>query len=194
MSAGLPSQLRTERLLLRPPSAALALGVNGFQLRNRAHLAPWEPPYAADYFEPDGVLARLEKAQQEHAAGRAFGFWLSRLEKPAELIGKINLTQVSRGPFQSAALGYALDGLAQGQGLMHEGLRAVIALMFSAPLRLHRLQAAVRPENTASLGLMERLGFEQVGLSRRYLFIDGAWRDHAIFALVNPDWHDDEAP
>jgi ribosomal-protein-alanine N-acetyltransferase len=194
LSAALPPQIFTERLLLRAPSAGLAQAVNGFQLRNLAHFAPWDPPYAADYFEPEGVLARLNKAEQDFASGSAYGFWLSRLEAPAELIGKVNVTQISRGPFQSAALGYALDGPAQGQGLMHEALRAVIALMFSQPVRLHRLQAAIRPENSASLAVMQRLGFAQEGLSRRYLFIDGAWRDHASFALLNPEWRDEEAP
>ena len=187
-------QLNTERLLLRAPSAALAPAVNDFQLRNLARFAPWDPPYAADYFEPEGVVARLKKAEQDFAVGSAYCFWLSRLEKPAELIGKVNVTQISRGPFQSASLGYALDGLASGQGLMNEALLAVIAKMFQPPIRLHRLQAAVRPENLPSLGVMQRLGFIQEGLSPRYLFIDGAWRDHLTFALINPAWALDEAP
>ncbi|MDC8770669.1 GNAT family N-acetyltransferase [Roseateles albus] len=193
MSA-VPLQLHTERLLLRAASAALAPAVNGFQMRNLAHFAPWDPPYAADYFEPEGVSARLDKAEQDFAAGSAFGFWFSRLDAPADLIGKVNVTQVSRGPFQSASLGYAIDAQAQGQGLMHEALQAVIALMFAPPVRLHRLQAAVRPENRASLAVMKRLGFAHEGLSRRYLFIAGAWRDHETFALINPDWGLDESP
>lgn len=194
MCTAVPLQLHTERLLLRAPSAALAPAVHAFQLRNLAHFAPWDPPYAADYFEPDGVGARLDRAAQDFAAGRAYSFWFSRLEQPADLIGKVNITQVCRGPFQSASLGYAIDGQAQGRGLMHEALQAVIALMFASPLRLHRLQAAVRPENTPSLAVLERLGFAQEGLCQRYLFIAGAWRDHATFALVNPDWGLDEAP
>jgi ribosomal-protein-alanine N-acetyltransferase len=189
-----PLQLHTERLLLRAASAALAPAVNGFQMRNLAHFAPWDPPYSADYFEPEGVRVRLERAEQDFAAGSAYGFWFSLLEAPADLIGKVNVTQVSRGPFQSASLGYAIDTQAQGQGLMHEALQAVIALMFAAPVRLHRLQAAVRPENHASLAVMKRLGFAHEGLSRRYLFIAGAWRDHETFALINPDWGLDEPP
>jgi len=59
---------------------------------------------------------------------------------------------------------------------------------------LHRLQAAVRPENKPSLAVLQRLGFALEGLSLRYLFIDGAWRDHQVFALLNPSWGDTEAP
>jgi ribosomal-protein-alanine N-acetyltransferase len=190
----LPLHLLTERLLLRAPMVAFAPAVNAFQLRNRTRFAPWDPPYAENYFEPEGVCARLTRSAQDFATGNAYCYWLSRNETPTELIGKINVTQVNRGAFQSAAIGYALDGQALGQGLMAEGLRAVIAQMFDPQVGLHRLQAAVRPENLPSLAVLKRLGFTLIGLSPRYLFINGRWCDHEIYALINPDWRDDRAP
>jgi ribosomal-protein-alanine N-acetyltransferase len=69
---------------------------------------------------------------------------------------------------------------------MHEALRAVIDEAFSPRLNLHRIQAAVRPENARSLAVVARLGFDAIGLSPRYLFIAGDWRDHQLFALTNP--------
>lgn len=189
-----PLHLLTERLLLRAPTVAFAPAVNAFQLRNIERFAPWDPPYAPEYFELDGVRNRLTRSAEDFATGNAYCYWLSRTETPAELIGKINVTQVNRGAFQSAAIGYALDGQALGQGLMAEGLRAVIAQMFDPQVGLHRLQAAVRPENLPSVAVLKRLGFCLVGLSPRYLFINGSWRDHQIYALINPDWHDDKAP
>ena len=85
-------------------------------------------------------------------------------------------------------LGYAIDGQLQGQGLMREGLAAIIKFAFSSEMHLHRLQANVRPENVRSLRLLEQLGFEREGFARDYLFIDGAWRDHAMFALRNGEY------
>jgi ribosomal-protein-alanine N-acetyltransferase len=85
-------------------------------------------------------------------------------------------------------LGYSIDAAAQGRGLMREALAAVIAQVFSARVDLHRLQANVRPENARSLILLKRLGFEREGSARDYLHIDGAWRDHEMFALRNPDF------
>jgi [ribosomal protein S5]-alanine N-acetyltransferase len=61
-------------------------------------------------------------------------------------------------------------------------------------VRLHRVQANVRHENTRSLALLMRLGFEREGLAREYLFIDGAWRDHVMTARINPGWAADQAP
>jgi ribosomal-protein-alanine N-acetyltransferase len=95
------------------------------------------------------------------------------------------LSQIARGPFQNAMLGYAVDADCQGQGLMREALQAVIAHAFSPAVHLHRIQANVRPENARSVALLQRLGFEDEGLAREYLFIDGAWRDHRMFALRN---------
>ncbi len=69
---------------------------------------------------------------------------------------------------------------------MHEALRTVVDEAFSPRLNLHRIQAAVRPENHRSLAVLARLGFNPIGLARRYLFIDGAWRDHQLFERTNP--------
>jgi len=140
------------------------------------------------------VRARLQLGAEEFAAGTALRYWFARREAPAELVGQIGVSQLARGPFQNASLGYSLDARAQGQGLMHEALQAVIAELFGPRVHLHRLQAAVRPENRRSRAVLQRLGFSAIGLSRRYLFINGAWRDHDLFDLLNPGWPEDQAP
>ena len=70
---------------------------------------------------------------------------------------------------------------------MREALQATLADAFSPRVGLHRVQANVRPENTRSLALLDRLGFEREGLAREYLFIDGAWRDHVLHELQVDD-------
>ncbi len=194
MSSPAPAQILSKRLLLRAPHAALAPALQDFEWRNRAHFAPWGPAQAADFYEADAVAERLRRAEQDFAAGTALRYWFSRIEAPTQVIGQVNLTQISRGPFQNAMLGYSLDAQSRGQGLMNEALQTLIALAFERPIRLHRIQAAVRPENKPSLAVLRRLGFALEGLSQRYLFIDGAWRDHQVFALLNPAWGEHEAP
>lgn len=194
MMAAAAAELRTARLLLRAPDPALRDAVCAYRRRNRAHFAPWDPPLPADHADPAQVTRELEQAAESFALGSAYRYWLLDPDTPGRVLGQAHVSQLARGAFQNAMLGYALDAQAQGRGLMHEALRAVIDEMFGPIVRLHRLQAAVRPENRRSRAVLGRLGFEAEGLSRRYLFINGAWRDHQIFALRHPGWRDDMPP
>ena len=191
---GAAPQLHSSRLILRAPSPALAATVIDYQLRNTEHFAPWDPTYPSGHFDRPQVVERLIQGEQAFMAGSAFRYWLALSEAPARVIGQVHVSQVSRGAFQSAVLGYSLDALQQGRGLMQEALQALVAEMFGARVRLHRVQAAVRPENARSRNVLLRVGFEREGLSRRYLHINGAWRDHEVFARINPDWPQDLTP
>ena len=178
--------IKTQRLQLLPVSEDLAPMVAAFFGRNVAHLAPWNPPAPPGLDTETLQRERLRNAAAEVVAGTASRWWLQPLANPNIVIGNINLTQIVRGAFQNGMLGYAIDGDHEGFGLMREALLAIINHAFSPNLNLHRIQANVRPENVRSIGVIQRLGFEQEGLAREYLFIDGAWRDHLMYALRNP--------
>jgi len=107
-----------------------------------------------------------------------------RLRDSGELVGVINVSEIVRGVFQSAYLGYYAFTPHGGQGLMAEGLRLVIGDAFRR-LKLHRLEAGIQPGNQPSRALVRRLGFRREGLSRRYLKIAGRWRDHERWAITN---------
>ncbi len=183
-------QLHTARLLLQAPDAApgspQAAAVADFYRRNAAHFAPWDPPLPADHAAPERIAQALADGAEAFATGRALRWWLQPADTPGRVVGQVHLSSLVRGAFQSCHLGYALDAACQGRGLMHEALRRVIDEAFSPRLNLHRSQAAVRPENQRSLAVLARLGWAEIGLARGYLFIDGAWRDHRLFALTNP--------
>lgn len=168
------------------PAQGQAQAVADYFERNRDHFARWEPPRAPDDDEPGAIQRRLLGGAAAFDAGEAFRWWLTAADEPRRIIGSVSLSNLSRGPFQNANLGYALDATAQGRGLMQEALRAVIGEAFSPAINLHRLQAGVRPENQRSLAVLARLGFAEEGLARDYLYIAGAWRDHRLFALLNP--------
>lgn len=179
-------EITTGRLLLQAGSEALADAVADFQARNRDHFAPWDPPTPESFYTAAAQAERIRLGLKAFSEGSAFRYWLSPIDRPGHVIGSVHFSQVARGAFHNALLGYALDQHAQGQGLMHEALAASIEEMFSPRVNLHRLQAAYRPENQRSAAVLRRLGFRVEGLARDYLFIDGAWRDHVLTALTNP--------
>ncbi len=100
-----------------------------------------------------------------------------------EIVGVVNLTNIVLGAFRSAYLGYYVFSGHEGQGLMREGLDAVVRHAFRV-LKLHRLEANIQPDNVRSLGLVKACGFQQEGHSPRYLKIRGRWRDHERWAIL----------
>jgi ribosomal-protein-alanine N-acetyltransferase len=102
------------------------------------------------------------------------------------LAGQVTIDNVVRGALRSGNLGYWIDRSVAGRGLASLAVALVCDHAFG-PARLHRLQADIRPENGPSQRLVERLGFREEGLLRRYLDIDGDWRDHRCYALLAED-------
>lgn len=113
------------------------------------------------------------------------GLLIRRREDDA-IIGAVELSQIARGGFQSAYLGYHLGAPFQGQGYMTEALQLAMRHAFRV-LKLHRLEANIQPSNRSSIALVKRLGFRREGYSRRYLKVSGRWRDHERWAILAED-------
>ena len=185
-----PGHLSTPRLRIEISHPGHAAGLARFYRDNHdGHLAPWSPPIPPQAFTEEGWAARLPKDAADFEAGLSARWVLLPAGGSDEVIGTANLTQIARGPFHAAMLGYQVAGRHEGRGYMSEGLRAVIAHAFG-PLRLHRLMANHRPENVRSAALLARLGFVAEGFAKDYLFIDGAWRDHVLTSLTHPAFDD----
>jgi ribosomal-protein-alanine N-acetyltransferase len=177
--------LITPRLIVEHMAPGHAEALADFFRRNEQHLAPWDPPRPAGITEPEFWAAECERAVEDYEHGAVLR-WVLRLRTvPEHVIGRVNYTQIARGPFQSCMLGYAIDHAHEGRGLMREALEATIEHVF-AVLKLHRIQANYVPGNVRSGRLLERLGFVSEGLAKDYLFIDGGWRDHVLTARLNP--------
>ena len=155
--------------------------------QSRERLSQWNPVNADD-------LGRHLAAQgRDH---RTFVIHARTPEGGHDLVGKVNVTNVVRGRFLSAAMGYDAYDPYAGRGLFAEGLRLVVGLVLAAEPRgmgLHRLEASVQPGNTVSAGLLRSLGFQREGSSPRMLWLPDArgterWRDHDSYAMTAEDW------
>jgi ribosomal-protein-alanine N-acetyltransferase len=99
------------------------------------------------------------------------------------IAGTISLSNVVRGAFQNANVGYWVDRARNGRGLATRALAAMVDEAFG-DLALHRLEAGTLVDNVASQRVLEKNGFERIGLARRYLHIGGDWRDHVLFQRI----------
>ena len=177
--------IKTERLLLTLPPPETSARLLAYAIENQKHLAPWSPPRPDNYYTPAYWQDRLQLARDEFTRGESLRLVLFKRDSPLEdVIGECNFTSITRGPFQACYLGYNLDHLAEGQGLMSEALRAAIDYVFS-DLKLHRIMANYMPANERSAKLLRRLGFTVEGYARDYLFIAGEWRDHILTSLTS---------
>lgn len=146
--------------------------------RSRRLLRPWaSPPATRRSF-------RAYLAQNRRNSNRAY---LVCIRGTGEIAGAVNLSEIVRGCFKSAYMGYHAFLPHEGEGYMTEGMGLVIARAFGR-LALHRLEANIQPKNTASIALVRRLGFRKEGLSRRYLRIASRWRDHERWAILAEEW------
>jgi [ribosomal protein S5]-alanine N-acetyltransferase len=142
---------------------------------SRALHRPWTyPPERADQFED--LFARSRRDD--------FACLLAVLaEDERAIAGVFTISQIVRGAFQSAYLGYYANARHAGQGLMREAMEQVLDHAFG-PLALHRLEANIQPGNQPSIALARGAGFRLEGFSPRYLLIGGQWRDHERFAIT----------
>jgi ribosomal-protein-alanine N-acetyltransferase len=177
--------LLTSRLRLVAAHERLAGQLLDFHVRNRDHLAPWDPPPEAGFFTEAVQAHRLCDAEAAAGAGSGFRYLLQPIGDTSRVIGTVHFSNIVRGAFQSCSLAYALDQEYEGQALMTEALRCAIGEMFSPRVNLHRIQAAYRPENWRSAEVLKRLNFHDEGVCPDYLFIDGLWRVHRLVALLN---------
>jgi [ribosomal protein S5]-alanine N-acetyltransferase len=145
---------------------------------SREHHQPWSfPPTRNSEF-----LALVERARSED-----FELFLLCRRGDGRILGFLNLSQIFRGPFLNAYLGYAVGAPYAGEGYMTEGIQLVLAHAFGS-LGLHRLEANIQPGNERSIALAEGAGFRLEGFSPRYLKIDGKWRDHERWAILAEEW------
>lgn len=177
--------VRGEGLYLRPAMPTDFAPWARLRAASRAYLEPWEPTWPDDDLSQSAFRRRLRRAEEDIARDEAYAFLIFD-QTSDELIGGLTLGGVRRGVSQTGTLGYWMGAQHASRGRMTRAVAATVDFAFSR-LRLHRVEAACIPANAPSIALLERNGFRREGLARSYLKIDGAWRDHLLFGLVESD-------
>jgi ribosomal-protein-alanine N-acetyltransferase len=176
-----PATLAGNRVHLRMPRRSDQRAFIAQAKRSRALHRGWvQAPET-----PGAFAAYVERYTAPPATARHLGLLVLRNADDA-LAGVINFSEIVRGAFQSAYVGYYAFAPLAGEGYMTEAFALALDFAFRT-VRLHRVEANVQPGNQRSLALVERLGFAREGFSRRYVKIAGRWRDNVRYAMLAED-------
>ena len=173
--------LRSGRVGLRPLAMSDRRAWLEVRERNADWLKPWEatvPP--GDAAAPKTFRALVRDLHRQARQSRALPFAVTVDD---EFAGQLTVSNIVGGSARFASMGYWIDVRYAGQGFVPTAV--ALACDYSLfEMGLHRIEIAIRPENASSLRVVEKLGFREIGYAPRYLHIDGAWRDHRLFAIT----------
>lgn len=179
----------TDRLCLQvlPPSYAGA--VLEFYKRNHAFLLNFEPEKNKDFYTESFQRSNLISEYNAAVKSQYLRLWLMERQNPGQLIGSICFSNFQRGPFMKCSLGYKLDKDFCHKGYATEALHYAIQLIFEE-YEIHRIEALIQPENLPSIRLLEKLHFQKEGYVKHAARINGKWKDHLLYALINENFPD----
>lgn len=181
----LKREYKSKRLTLRVLEEKDAGKIAAYYERNKTFLEPWEHKKPKGFFMVDNHRLTLRLEEEGFLRGEMVRFWIFLNEGGDDTpIGSIALTNIIRGVFKSCFLGYKLDCGHEGQGYMTEAIGMAVKIAFNE-LKLHRIEANIMPRNIKSLRTVEKNGFINEGLARKYLKINGVWEDHYHMVLLN---------
>lgn len=149
---------------------------------DRRWLAPWEATLPGVQLPVDarGLISALLHQQRK---GTGLAFVITEHSKP---VGQLNVANILRGSVSSATIGYWIASEAAGKSITPTAVALCIDYLFDVE-QLHRVEIDIRPENLASLRVVQKLQLRQEGAKERFIHIDGAWRDHLIFAITREE-------
>lgn len=153
---------------------------------NKDRLAVSMPRFTDDFFTQDYWIKRLASNRDEFEDKTSIRFFLMNPMKD-KVIGTCNFTDFIGGVYQGAFLGYGIDRNFEGRGIMTDALKVAIEYVFEST-NLHKINANYMPSNPASGRVLQKLGFQEIGLAKKELYLGGQWRDHIETRLINTNW------
>ena len=168
---------------LRPVRMRDAAAWSRIRMTDREHLQPWEPSADADWDARHAISAWPAVCSGLRAEARKGRMLPYAIELDGQFCGQLTIGNVTHGALRSAWIGYWVASAVTGGGVATGALALGLDQCFG-PVMLHRVEATVRPENAASRAVLAKVGFREEGLLRRYLEVDGAWRDHLLVAIT----------
>lgn len=182
----LPSSLGSGRVGIRLIRRGDAKVLERLLTADRQWLGPWEATHPGGLTpQPGSVSLRpvIKRLRQQFQEGRGVPFVMTY---DGEVVGQLSASDISRGALWSASIGYWISSSFAGRGITPVAVALAIDYLFST-VGLHRVEICIRPENGASLRVVEKLGLRYEGRRQRYIHIDGGWRDHESFAVTREE-------
>ncbi|MCM1497055.1 MAG: GNAT family N-acetyltransferase [Clostridium sp.] len=178
-------QLTTDHLLLQVEDASKAEEVLAFYQKNQSVFDPFEPTRPENFYTVSYQRAAMQYEYTEIVKGKSLRYYIYLLEAPDTVIGSVNFSRILHGPFSSTSIGYKIDISHQQRGYATEACMAAIPIIFSN-YQIHRIEARVAPNNTASIKLLEHLDFRFEGIEYQSVEVDGHYQDHYRYSLLSP--------
>lgn len=181
-----PVPVRAGSVELRPLERSDGEHWRRIRIRNEAAISPWDATSSLTWAQ------RHTRAQWQlhrsllRAAARRGEVLPFAITLDGHFVGQVTIGGVQRGALRSAWVGYWVDGAVQSGGIATAAVALAVGHALG-PAGLHRIEATIAPENTASQAVVAHVGFRQEGYLQRYLDISGAWRDHLLFALTREE-------
>ena len=154
-----------------------------YYIRNKKHLEPFEPLRDNSFYTYEVQKNILSDSYRQFLNGPAVDLGIF---KDDYLIGKLKLSNIVYGIFKSGILGYSIDKDEQGKGYMKEAVNLVVNYAFE-DLDLHRIEASALVDNEPSKHVLIGCGFTELGINKKYLYINGGWKDHITYYKVRGD-------
>ncbi|MBO0854831.1 MAG: GNAT family N-acetyltransferase [Nocardia sp.] len=178
-----PIRVPAGRVTLRPVRLRDARAWSRLRLANQDHLEPWEPTGRGTWEARNHASTWPSLWSNLKSEARRGAMVPMVIEVDGTFSGQITVGNIVRGALRSAWIGYWVAEDRGGQGVATAALALGLDHCFG-PVGLHRVEATVRPENLASQAVLRKVGFREEGVLRRYLDVDGAWRDHLLVAMT----------
>ncbi len=175
-----------KNIVLRTPETGDYDQWVALRMASEKFLRPFEPAWSADDLTRRSFRKRVDFYRRGQREGRSWSFFLKSCTDE-RLLGSLTLSNIRYGVVSSGTLGYWIGQPYARKGYMNEAIGVLLPFAFKT-LNLHRLEAACLPDNRASVGLLQKNGFRQEGLARKYLRINGVWQDHLLFALLEDEY------
>lgn len=175
----------TERLLLRVLNGKHADETLRFYLSNREIFEQYEAVRPDSFYTLDHQKNVLNYEYNLCVKQASVRFWIYKKTDPAHIIGTVCFRDIVRTIYQCCEIGYKFDKRSWHHGYAFEALCRCLETAFY-DLNLHRITAHIMPENTASIHLVERAGFQREGIAKEYALLRGAWQDHVVYSMLHP--------
>lgn len=175
--------LRGNNIMLKLLTPEYAKDMYIYYINNKERLKEFEPTRSDEFYTERSQKNILIEGYKQYLNGTSIAFGIF---KEKELIGRIQCSNIVDGIFKNGIVGYSIDKDYEGKGYMKEALQLFIEYAFEE-MELHRLEASVLVDNEKSKGVLKACKFKELGLNEKYLYINGKWRDHITYYLINSD-------